>query len=372
MPESWRSVRLGDVAEVRWGDTSTTKASYIPTGFLAYSATGPDGFLDHFDHQGPGIVLSAIGAQCGKSWFADGQWSCIKNTIYVKGLPEHADTRFLFYVTSAPDFWPKRGAAQPFISQGDARAKELLLPSLPTQRRIASILGAYDDLIAVNRRRIALLEGMARRLFDEWFVQFRFPGHGHQGAAEAAAELPPGWRKAPLEEMLVLQRGFDLPAATRTAGPYPVIAATGPVGTHFEAKVKGPGVTTGRSGTLGSVLLVFDDFWPLNTALYVREFRRASPAYALFLLRHLDLKAHGGGAAVPTLNRNHIHGLPVPCPPTELVAKFEEQAMVWLRLARVLERQQAVLAASRGLLLPRLISGHLDVAAAERELEAAA
>jgi type I restriction enzyme S subunit len=287
----------------------------------------------------------------------------VSDAVFVKYALDHAKQRFAGI---------SRGATQDNLSLEKMLSQQLPVPTFATQRRIASILSAYDDLIEVNRRRIALLEEMARRLFEEWFVHFRFPGHGQNPTTDRARELPAGWREVPLEEMLVLQRGFDLPAAARQSGPYSVIAATGPHGTHVEAKVKGPGVTTGRSGTLGSVLLTFEDFWPLNTTLYVREFRRASPAYALFLLRHLDLKTHGGGAAVPTLNRNHIHGLPVPCAPAALVAKFEEQAMAWLGLGRVLERQQAALVASRDLLLPRLISGELSVAAAERELGAAA
>src|SRR5262245_46846900 len=109
--------RLGDICEVRWGDTSKTKAAYTPEGFVAYSASGPDGVMPHYDHEGPGVVLSAIGAQCGRTWFATGKWSCIKNTIFIKPKARGIDARFLFYVTSSPDLWPKRGAAQPFISQ---------------------------------------------------------------------------------------------------------------------------------------------------------------------------------------------------------------------------------------------------------------
>src|SRR5690348_2934321 len=129
-PDGWKGVKLSDVADVTWGDTSTTKASYVPTGYLAYSATGPDGLLDHFDYNGLGVVLSAIGAQCGKTWFANGKWSCIKNTIVIRSRDDAVDPQFLFYATSNPAIWPKRGAAQPFISQTDARNLMLQLPPL--------------------------------------------------------------------------------------------------------------------------------------------------------------------------------------------------------------------------------------------------
>lgn len=130
VPKGWEVKALGEVADIQWGDTSTTKASYTASGYTAYSASGPDGFMDHADIDRDGIVLSAIGAQCGKSWYAQGQWSCIKNTIRFWGLNEaRASTQYLYFVTQSPSYWPKRGAAQPFISLGDARGCRVIIPS---------------------------------------------------------------------------------------------------------------------------------------------------------------------------------------------------------------------------------------------------
>jgi len=132
IPEGWKTKKLGDIATINWGDTSTTKASYVENGYDAYSASGLDGKLDHYDYDRTGIVLSAIGAQCGKTWLARGKWSCIKNTIRFWSNIECASTEFLFIATKGQDFWPRRGAAQPFISQGDAERIELLIPDLET------------------------------------------------------------------------------------------------------------------------------------------------------------------------------------------------------------------------------------------------
>jgi type I restriction enzyme, S subunit len=148
---------LGEVAEVRWGDTTTTKASYVPEGYIAYSASGPDGFLDHYDHEGLGIVLSAIGAQCGKVWLADGRWSCIKNTIVLKAKHERTTTRILYLLFSREDIWPKRGAAQPFISQGDARKIVVRLPTFEVQNR-------FDELVAPMLDQCRTLEQANRLL----------------------------------------------------------------------------------------------------------------------------------------------------------------------------------------------------------------
>lgn len=135
------------------------------------------------------------------------------------------------------------------------------------------------------------------------------------------------WRDTTLGEVLTLQRGFDLPKSQRVAGQYPVIASTGPVGSHEEPKVRGPGVVIGRSGSLGGGQFIRGDFWPLNTTLWVKDFKGNDLRYCYYLLRSLDLAHFNAGSGVPTLNRNHIHPYPVTVPS----AQHEQRA-----IARVL------------------------------------
>ena len=123
------------------------------------------------------------------------------------------------------------------------------------------------------------------------------------------------WRDTVLGDVVTLQRGFDLPTTERKPGDYPVIASTGPVGTHDEAMVQSPGVVIGRSGSLGGGQFIEMDFWPLNTTLWVKDFKGNDPRFCYFLLRSLDLAQFNVGSGVPTLNRNHIHPLPVTVPP---------------------------------------------------------
>lgn len=145
----------------------------------------------------------------------------------------------------------------------------------------------------------------------------------------------------------------------------PIYAATGVTGFHNEAKVKAPGVVTGRSGTIGDVLYVLEDFWPLNTALWVKEFPKAEPLYAYYVLSALDLKQFNSGAAVPTLNRNDIHGLDVLIPARSLQLRFQEIAGAMRGQIRTLELQIQNLRRTRDLLLPRLLSGQIGVGAAD-------
>ena len=127
------NIRLGELTDLTWGDTNMTKNSYVSDGYLAFSASGPDGKLDHYDYDREGIVLSAIGADCGKTWFAEGKWSCIKNTIRFWSISDVLDNHYLFLATRDKEYWPRKGGAQPFIPQGEARDCVIPLPPLDLQ-----------------------------------------------------------------------------------------------------------------------------------------------------------------------------------------------------------------------------------------------
>lgn len=149
-------VKMGDVANIKWGDTSKTKKSYVPenNAFIAYSASGPDGFLPYFDYDQTGIVLSAIGANCGKTWLARGKWSCIKNTIRYFTKSDVVSNEFLYLATEGGDVWPTRGSAQPFISQGDVIASRVqILSDEGKMRELSKELSKYFELIDILSKR---------------------------------------------------------------------------------------------------------------------------------------------------------------------------------------------------------------------------
>jgi len=157
IPEGWGVATLGELADLNWGDTKTTKAAYTETGFTAYSASGPDGFMDRHDFEGKGVVLSAIGANCGQTWLADGKWSCIKNTIWFMSKCEAAPTVYLYLATKGSDFWPKRGSAQPFISQTDARSMRVVVPSKEIAAIFQSFANSIYERVRANEQTSSLL-----------------------------------------------------------------------------------------------------------------------------------------------------------------------------------------------------------------------
>ena len=115
------------------------------------------------------------------------------------------------------------------------------------------------------------------------------------------------WRSGKLGDFIELKRGYDLPQAKRTSGPFPLVSSSGVSDCHSVPMVRGPGVVTGRYGTIGQVYFVEDDFWPLNTTLYVRDFKGNDPKFISYFLKTVDFFAYSDKAAVPGVNRNHLH-----------------------------------------------------------------
>ncbi len=274
--------------------------------------------------------------------------------------PAQSDARFVKYLfdatikVRAQQF--SQGATQDNLSQEKLLSLDFDVPPVAEQTRIAGLLATYDDLIENNRRRMALLEESARLLYCEWFVRLRFPGYEHTPIVDG---VPQRWERAKLEDALVLQRGFDLPTQNRQHGNVPIYGSTGVLGYHDKAKATAPGVVTGRSGTLGEVQYVAEDYWPLNTALWVKEFRRVTPLFALFLLREMDLKQFNGGASVPTLDRKSVHRVEILIPPLSLLRSFDDFAADVFAQSKILNAQNQKLRTARDLLLPRLMSGGL-------------
>ena len=274
-----------------------------------------------------------------------------------------ADALFLYYYFSAADTVQKIqnlafAAGVPHINLDILRNFEVSLPPLPIQQRIAGILSAYDELIENSQRRIKILESMARALYREWFVHFRFPGHDHHPrVASPLGEIPQGWEVKKLGEVLELNYGKALKKEDRRGGDYPVFGSSGIVGTHDAALVEGPGIIVGRKGNVGSVFWCDDDFFVIDTAYFVTA--SVPLRFLLYVLPTLNFI--NSDAAVPGLSRNQAYTLELLVPPASLLEKFCELAGTFERQSATLQRQIQNLRRTRDLLLPRLLSGQVAV-----------
>jgi type I restriction enzyme S subunit len=148
LPKGWETPLLGDVVTIKSGNSKLTKKKYIPNGkYTAFSGTGPDGKTDFYEHEGDAIILSAVGARCGKCFRATGKWTAIANTSIIRLKIDNPDVyRYLFYMFNNENFWPKGGTGQPFVKSGVAlKEMRIPFPPIPQQKLIADKL---DILLA--------------------------------------------------------------------------------------------------------------------------------------------------------------------------------------------------------------------------------
>ena len=373
----WREVTLGEVLTFQRGhDLPSQKRTLGEIPII--SSSGTTDYHNKAAAIGPGVITGRYGT-IGEVFYVASDYWPLNTTLYVKDFKGN-DPKFIYYLLKTVNFHQFNDKSSvPGVNRNHAHLARVAIPETPIQRQIAAILSAFDDKIELNRRINRTLEQMARALFKSWFVDFdpvraKMRGEVPEGMdAETAAlfpaemdevegrEVPKGWEWTRLDDLLVLQRGFDLPVTERDDGRFPVFSAGGFHGFHSKPMVSGPGVVTGRSGVIGKVFFIPGDFWPLNTTLWVKKFAGIGVNYAFELLRDVDFSAFSAGSAVPTLNRNHIHCLQVVKPPVNVSEKFEEMGTALRNFVIQNDVESAQLASLRDALLPRLLSREVEV-----------
>lgn len=237
-----------------------------------------------------------------------------------------------------------RGSAHEFFEWDEMCEVYLPIPDIDEQRRIVAEYQAVEKRIATNEALIAQLEETAQAIYKKMFVD-----------DVDTENLTEGWRKGKMLDLFELQRGFDLPHHDRNEGPYPIYASNGITGFHNEYRVKAPGVVTGRSGSIGEVFYVSEDFWPLNTSLWVKDFKKSTPYFVYYTLKNIDLNSLvGGSSAVPTLNRNDVNILDTIIPPYSRMLQFDERCAAIENYKRILYREIATLTDFKVSLLAKL------------------
>lgn len=298
------------------------------------------------------------------------------------------DPLYLFYYFASPQMVGHVrnraiGAAVPGINLGILKALEVVLPPIAEQRRIASILSAYDDLIENNTRRIAILEEMARRIYEEWFVRFRFPGHENVRMVESELGLvPEGWRAATLGDVAAyINRGlaptYDDAAACVVINQKCIRdqrlslsearKQSKPVPSEKVVRVGDVLINSTGVGTLGRVAQVLApiDSCTVDTHVsIVRPGKDCDPDFfgLALLAQQAHFEAQGVGSTGQTeLSRGRIAETSTVVPPLAVQQSFAKLVRPMRLLTVTLQNKSLNLRTTRDLLLPKLISGELDV-----------
>lgn len=249
------------------------------------------------------------------------------------------------------------GSGTPIISKRKfEKFKFLIEDNLKIQHRIASILSAYDSLIENNTKRIRLLEKMAENLYKEWFVRFRFPGYEK---AEMENGLPKGWKVEALENLLDIRYGKD--HKKLDDGDVPIYGSGGIIRYGNTSLYKGSSVLIPRKGSLNNIIYVEGKFWTVDTMFYSVPKKNNICFYLYYVLSMVDMTAYNAGAALPSMTTAILNRMKVVLPDGDALKRFEGLLQVYYKQKRNLQHQNTLLARRRDLLLPRLMSGKLEV-----------
>jgi type I restriction enzyme S subunit len=429
--QAWPRVRLGELLKIKHGfafkgeyfsdepgEVVLTPGNFAASGGLVFRPGKDRSYTGEFPaefrlQEGDMLVVMTDLTQeariLGAPAFVPATPDCLHNQRLgkvVKLDERRLDRRFLYYVMNRFVFREAlkataTGATVKHTAPGRIEAFEVELPPLATQRRIAGVLGTYDDLIEVNQRRIALIEEIAQRLFEEWFLRFRFPGHS--GAeTESISSARRDWHSGTVSDGLCLVRGrsyrsteladtgglpfvnlkcvkrdggFRRDGLKRFTGDFKAEQALWPGDVVMavtdmtqERRIVGQAALIPRLDEPHAVLSM--------DLVKVEPTARTRLPFLYFWLRFSGFSKiaaqHANGANVLHLSPKAVVGLPMVIPPIHLQEAFCEVAEPIMAQADVLAAAGDRLAASRDLLLPRLISGDLPVTVAEGELETAA
>lgn len=343
------------------------------------------GFHNDYKVEPPGVVMGRSGSLGTIQFISQPYWPH-NTSLWVKDFKGN-DPRFVYYSLQRIDFARfNAGAGVPTLNRNHLDNLEVDVPILPVQRKIAAILSAYDALIENNIRRIAILEEMARRIYEEWFVYFRFPGHEKMKMVESSlGMIPRGWEVKRLKEICErVDYGYTASAKNEKIGPK-FLRITDIV----PSVINWPRVPFCEIDNINlrKYLLVPGDIVIARTGAttgYAKRVNKLHPetVFASYLVRlrvqnHFSnllvgiivesdeykqfIKANLGGAAQPQANAQVLTSRLIVVPTQQLQQAFDKIVEPFIDQKEVLALKNDNLRSTRDLLLPKLISGEIDV-----------
>lgn len=277
---------------------------------------------------------------------------------------EVADYEYVFYALSTlyDKFVSlKNGGAQPNLNAGIVKSVEIPFPDLTTQKKIADILSSYDDLIENNQKQIKLLEEAAQRLYKEWFVDLHFPGYEDVKIVDGVPEV---WTEGTLGDVATFKRGKTITKAQIHDGDVPVVAGgLEPAYYHNKSNTVAPVITVSGSGANAGFARLYNvDVFASDCSFADRE---TTPflffVYCFIKNNKPSLNALQKGAAQPHVYAKDINALKLSIPTEKLLAIFCNKVALYFEKIKVLQKQITLLTEARDRLLPKLMSGEIEV-----------
>ena len=373
---SWKDCMLGDVITLKRGHDLPEK-NRQPGNVPVVSSSGITGYHNAPKAEPPGVVTGRYGT-LGEVFFVEEPFWPLNTALYVIDFKEN-DPRFVAYLLrNTLRNYQSEKAAVPGVNRNVLHTLPVRVPGLADQTAIAGILSAYDDLIENNRRRIELLEESARLLYREWFVHFRFPGHGY---VEMIDGIPAGWKYKTLGEIAETNnsnyQAKDLPdeidyidissvAQGQIVAKKHTLASDAP--NRARRKINdGDVIWSNVRPNLRAYALALEpgEFDVVSTGFTVLTPSKV-PFSWLYLSTTTDnfvsyLANHATGAGYPAVRPDDFERAKLLMPSRPLLVHFHQAIEPNFRLIRKLSEQNQELAQARNLLLPRLMNGKITV-----------
>lgn len=356
-----------------------------------YSSTTIVGMHNDYKIKAPGVVTGRSGSLGEVQYVKENFWP-LNTTLFVSDFKGNLP-RYVYYFLKTLNLSRfNSGASVPTLNRNDLDNLYIDVHSFPEQHKIASILSAYDDLIEINERRIKILEEMARVIYKEWFVKFRFPGHEKVKIVESElGMIPGGWEASNLKVVLE-----EIESGSRPKGGVgdllegiPSIGAENILGlgkydfnkTKYVSKeffesmqagvVRNGDVLLYKDGAQIGRKSFFDEDFPfkrccVNEHVFIlRANKRISQKYLFFWVEqpwvNQEIINLNTNAAQPGINRVSVKTLPILVPDSKLIKKFDEIVGPLIKMLFTCCKENQILRQTRDLLLPKLISGKIDV-----------
>ena len=378
--------RLGNLfTRFSSGKNLTSEKIFDKGEYPVYGGNGLRGYTSEYNFDGECIIIGRQGAKCGNIHYFNGKGYMTDHAIVGVSKNGH-DSRFLSYALTALDLNRLSGqAAQPGLAVSMLKKQKIQLPSSENQFRIAEIISVYDNLINTNNKRIKLLEQMAENLYKEWFVRFRFPGYENEYFIE---DIPSSWSYVQLGDIASFDRGISYSSDEincdeginlinlkniQSYGGFRRDGTKQYNGKYKDSQIVAAGdlilgVTdmTQDRRTVGSVALIPQSLGiSAISADLVKVNLKVPNVFFYCMCRYGFYSKYfsqfANGANVLHLKPNVLLNKKILLPTAELIEAFAEKVQPMIDIVDDLNRQNDLLTKQREMLLPRLMSGKLEV-----------
>ncbi|MEI8172449.1 MAG: restriction endonuclease subunit S [Deltaproteobacteria bacterium] len=379
LPAGWNTTNVGACCQKpEYGFTESAVADEVGPKFFRITDIAengvnwdtvpycrcPENIFPKYELKENDILFARIGATTGKSYIVKNPPQAVFASYLIRLRPlSNVIPDYLYYFFNSDGYWTQVNANKKNNLKGGVNSSTLSdirfpLPSKKEQQKIATILSKIQQAIEIQESLIEKTRELKNSTLNHVFTQ------GLRGEKKKETEIGPipvSWSVQRFEEFAILHRGYDLPIQDRTSGSVPIVGSNGVVGYHDQSKVKGPGVVTGRSGTIGISYYVADDYWPLNTGLYVEDFHGNDPLYVHYFFQSFNFGQHAAGVSVPTLNRNLVHAVLISVVP---IVEQKEIAHILKTIDQKIDLHEAKKSALQDLfktMLNKLMMGEIRV-----------